>query len=131
MVSFVFPTGARIDTDGDAIPATSTTWTWLSIRVDGVGPEAIEIYPAQQTPLILVVESASSVLAARAAYYLAKSMDTAILVTEAGPSIDIAEVEAALGHGFDITAATQRLTQLESGEVRSRKSRPSPGYLIE
>ncbi len=74
VVALLFPTGVRIDTDGDAIPASSTTWTWLSIRRSDKVIEAIEIYLKKQTPLSLVIESKSSELAARVAYHLAKSM---------------------------------------------------------
>lgn len=109
LVTFLFTNREGIDTDGDSFPGTSTVWTWLSIRKRDADQQVVEIYSVQSEPLVLVVESTSSQLAARAVYYLAKTMDTVVWLSETGPALDLARIEAAMGDDFDITEAWQRV----------------------
>ncbi len=71
VIAFLWHDGQNVDTDGDSHNPASRNWTELYLCNRENSAEMVDISPAQQTPLILEVESELEVLAARTAYFLA------------------------------------------------------------
>lgn len=99
----------KVDTDGNSYNPASRTWTQLFIRNRQDDSEAIDIVPAIEDPLILLVESQKEYLAARTAYFLAEFMSTGIAETQDGPFRKPTTIQHALGAGFDVTEAMCRV----------------------
>ncbi len=114
LVEFLFRDSERVDTDGDSYDATSRTWTWLSVRKDDDESFGVEIYPARESPLVFAVESKSKMIAARTAYFLAKSMRCEVSTRLDGPPLDWKTLEVAMGDTFDFEEAMSRVVRLKS-----------------
>ena len=99
----------NVDTDGNSYNPASRTWTQLFIRNRQDDSEAVDIIPATDDPLILLVESQKEYLAARTAYFLAEYMSTGIAKTQDGPFCKPVTIHHAIGTGFDVTEAMFRV----------------------
>ena len=110
VITFLWSDMRNVDSDGDSHNPASRTWTWLYVK-DRVCPtSAVETSAVSTDPLVLVVESDDSALAARVAMFLAR--ETAGDVGWDGVSFGSADSLAPhLGKDFDLPAAFARADQ--------------------
>jgi hypothetical protein len=124
VIAFLWHDGQNIDTDGDFDHPASHEWTELFVanREQPSEPQ-VSIYPHQQTPLVLVVESTAAHLAARLAYFLAASVRGGVSQNPEDEFASPATLVAQVGV-FDVEVAMRRAA--ESPFARATREHPYP-----
>ena len=114
----------NVDTEGDSHNPASRTWTQLYICNRQDDSEVVDVTPANETPLVLRIESQKRYLAARTAYFLADYMSAPVAESEGGPYLEPESIQDAIGRDFDVAKAKRRVQS--SPFVRSTLDDPYP-----
>lgn len=102
---FIWGEGHNCKTDGNAVHPASREWTDLWIRSREVEAPDVEVEPASEDPLVMLVSSESSELAARMALFLQGECSCQVHCdSESGPLVSARELAAATGD-FDAAKA--------------------------
>lgn len=129
VIAFLWHDGQNVDTDGDCDHPASHGWTELYVKSREQPSEPpVSIYPHQQSPLILVVESTAAHLAARLAYFLAASVRGGVSQSPEGEFASPATLLAQVGD-FDVEVAMRRATV--SPFSRATREHPYPNLNTE
>lgn len=108
VISFLWSDEVNVDTDGDADSPASHEWTELSCINRENEREAFDIAPVMSEPLILEICSEISELAARVAYFLARSTGSRVASTQNGPWQELDWLIEKVGD-FDLAQGLQRV----------------------
>lgn len=110
-IDLLYGAGRNVDTDGDANPVYSRTWTYLYIADRERDDPAVDIYELEEQPGVYAVESESERLMQLSALYLFMTCGSslvhrscaltadAISVLKARYSLELSRAEAAVWHG--------------------------------
>ncbi|HEX9997531.1 MAG TPA: hypothetical protein VGB45_10335 [Abditibacterium sp.] len=107
--TFIWSDEQNVDSDGNSSNPASQTWTELYIRNRENESEQFDIYPAQQEPLILQVESHIEWLAACVAYFLAIKTKGQISFSSQGRYEAPEALLTKIRDDFDVEAALRRV----------------------
>jgi TorA maturation chaperone TorD len=110
VIAFLWRDGQNVDTDGDCDHPASHEWNELFVaNREQPSEPPVSIYPHQQSPLVLVVESAAAHLATRLAYFLATSVRGGVSQSPEDEFASPVTLLAQVGD-FDLEAAMRRAT---------------------
>lgn len=123
VIAFLWREDHNVDSDGNSHNPASRDWTELYLASRETADPPVSVSPEQQSPLVLSVESSSSSLAAKLAYYLATSTGGAVAL-EASDTFSSPEVLLPVIGDFDVSAALFRAAS--SRYSRSTLEQPHP-----
>lgn len=124
VIAFLWSEDQDVDSDGDSYPASSRTWTELTLITRNEPEERVDVDPCSDNPLVLQVVSEKRSLAARVAYLLAKHTCGAVGRSPDGPFDEPDSVKAEVGADFDLDAAQTRFYNTKY--ARSTLENPYP-----
>jgi hypothetical protein len=107
VVTFLWSEMHNVDSDGNSLNPASKDWTELYLMNREKRLEVVQVYPLQEKPLILVVESEVVYFAARTAFFLARETNGDIIDQE-GRCCSYEVLCSQLGEGFDVVEALRR-----------------------
>jgi hypothetical protein len=99
----------NVDTSGNSYNPASREWTELTITNRENQIERIDVYPVQQSPLILVIKSNLDYLAARTAYFLARQTHGKVSTSLEGDYKEPESLLERVGDRFDAEEAMRRV----------------------
>ena len=105
VIAFLWSEDQDVDSDGDSYPASSRTWTELTLITRDERQERVDVDLCSDNPIVLEVRSEKRSLAARVAYLLAKSTCGSVGWSPDGPFDEPDSLKAELGDDFDLDAA--------------------------
>lgn len=108
VIAFLWSEDQDVDYDGDSYPASSRTWTELTLITRNEREERVDVDPCSDNPLVLQVRSEKRSLAARVAYLLAKRTGGVVGWSPDGPFDEPNSLKAEIGDDFDLDAAQTR-----------------------
>jgi hypothetical protein len=124
VIAFLWSDKQNVDTDGNAHHPASRTWTDLYVQNRDSIDEVVDVSPYQESPLVLGVESRYLYLAARTAFYLAKTCGGTVACELAGEYGSPDVLLPMMGADFDVALAMQRVAK--SSFVYSSLDNPYP-----
>ena len=108
VIAFLWSEDYDVDSDGDSYPASSRTWTELTLITRNERGERVDVDPCSDKPLVLQVRSEKRSLAARVAYLLAKHTGGAVGWSPDGTFDEPNSLKPEIGDDFDLDAAHTR-----------------------
>jgi hypothetical protein len=110
VISFLWGDSANVYTDGDAENPTSNDWTELYCINRENEREAFDVFPVLDQPFTLEICSEIPELAARVAYFLARSTESRVASSRTGPWQEIGWLIEKVGD-FDLAEGLGRVQQ--------------------
>ena len=116
---FLWGPDPSFDSDGDAIPAASSSWTELTLHLRDdrgrtISNQRVDVDPYSEDPLTLYIHSENPSLALRTAYILAYHTGGKISDTSRESFKDASEFASMLGTEFDLPQALEHFHQAQN-----------------
>jgi hypothetical protein len=124
VIAFLWGDGHNVDSDGNSYNPASREWTELYLSDRETTEPPVTVSPDQDSPLVLSVESDSTTLAARVAFFLASATHGRVAVDAEQPFTAPDVLIPHLGDDFDADAAFRRVA--ESPVNRATLENPYP-----